>query len=156
MCRTRPTRPGHRAPGRVPGCAVRPPAVVHRPAPTVGATWLLELCVRRAGPTTTCVTVVGEVDAWSARALVAVLDGLVVAPPPVIAVDLSGTTFLGCAGLTALADAAERARAHGSELLVTAANRHVRTVLSLGRLDRLVVVRRPPHGNPPPPERRGP
>jgi anti-sigma B factor antagonist len=69
----------------------------------------------------TVVTAAGEVDGCSAPRLATVLDSVVAGAAPNATVDLTAVTFLGSAGVHALAAAHRSATAVGARLRVLAA-----------------------------------
>ncbi|HEU5111229.1 MAG TPA: STAS domain-containing protein [Micromonosporaceae bacterium] len=76
--------------------------------------------------------VVGEVDLATAQILrESLLDVLREHPPAVLTVDLSGVTFLDCAGISALVAAHNAAVAGGCQLSVTGSRPIVRQLLDL-------------------------
>jgi anti-sigma B factor antagonist len=93
--------------------------------------------VRWAGPLAV-VTLPPEVDISNADdvrdTLLAVLNQDVAA----LVVDMTATTFCGCAGASAIARAQQRATANGAQVRVVTAAPVVRRVLALTGVDRLV------------------
>ncbi|PWW60208.1 anti-anti-sigma factor [Actinokineospora spheciospongiae] len=80
--------------------------------------------------------VTGEIDFLTAPALrTAVSDGLARPALSALVVDLTGVTFLGCAGVTVLIDARLRIRERGGALVVVcprgAAPRRILVLLGL-------------------------
>jgi anti-anti-sigma factor len=86
--------------------------------------------VRSAGLGVVRVEVTGEIDMTNAADLAAALRQAVDTRPDRLEVDLSGVTFLGCAGLDALRTAQRSTPA----LVVTAAPRAARRLLAIGGL----------------------
>jgi len=78
--------------------------------------------------------VVGEVDCLSAAALASTLVSLLRSDARSVEVDLSGVTFMGCAGLTVLVEARSAATERGIALRVIAASQPAERVIGLGRL----------------------
>jgi anti-sigma B factor antagonist len=99
-------------------------------------TALLSVTVSR-GTSSAYITVVGEVDAYSARQLTAAL-GAVTEVPQEVTVDLNGVTFLDSAGVHALAAAYRRASAVGARLQVVTSRRAVLRPLQLSGLWQLL------------------
>jgi anti-sigma B factor antagonist len=91
-------------------------------------------------PDSVLLVVSGEVD----LATVAVLDDSLrraeSARRPVLLLDLSGVTFMDCAGLTALLAAARRAAEAGGEVSVMRATAPVRRLLRLTAVDQSLTV----------------
>ena len=86
--------------------------------------------VRAAGRGVIRVEVTGEIDMTTAADLAAALRQAVDTRPDRLEVDLSGVTFLGCAGLDALRTAQRSTPA----LVVTAAPRAARRLLAIAGL----------------------
>lgn len=88
------------------------------------------------------VTVVGELDMETAPRLDATLaeaaEHVTAANPLVL--DLSGTTFLGSAGLRVLMTWHERCAAAGSSLVLSRPRRPIATVLRITGMDALFTV----------------
>jgi anti-anti-sigma factor len=88
-------------------------------------------------PTTSLVTVVGEVDLATSPRLHEVLEGL--DADQAVVVDLTGVSFLDSSGLSELVQAHERhAAAGGVRLVVTSAG--IRRVLEVSGLDEVFAV----------------
>lgn len=75
--------------------------------------------------------------------------------PPVVRVDLSRVSFLGCAGLTALLHAAQHAADRGGQLRVSAAPAPIRRVLDLAGLGPHLTAAPPPRVSRPVTHARG-
>jgi anti-anti-sigma factor len=89
---------------------------------------------------TVLVCPVGELDLATAPVLEQVLETLV-GGPPAIDFDLSGLTFVDCAGLRPLREALQRAPRSFTQLRLSAARPHVRRVLELTGLSEHVAAR---------------
>lgn len=76
------------------------------------------------------VAVTGEVDLATAPRLSAALDEITAASPRSVEVDLSGTSFFACAGLSALIRARHRLAERGATLIVHGAIGAVRRVFT--------------------------
>jgi anti-anti-sigma factor len=83
---------------------------------------------------TVLVCPVGELDLATAPILERVLETLV-ADPPAIELDLSGITFVDCAGLRPIREALQRASHSLTRVRVSGARPMVRRVLELTGLD---------------------
>ncbi|MDQ0381904.1 STAS domain-containing protein [Amycolatopsis thermophila] len=79
--------------------------------------------------------VAGDVDVATAAPLTRALDELTAHRPRVAVVDLTGVSFLGSAGLAALAGASER-----TDVRVVAPTRHTARPLSITGLDQRMPV----------------
>jgi anti-sigma B factor antagonist len=91
----------------------------------------------------------GEVDEWtSSRLLVAVRKELVGASP--VAVDLSGVSFIGSAGLSALLQLQAHAERHRRQLEIVAMSATVQRAVELARLGHVLRVERRPQDDPAP------
>jgi anti-anti-sigma factor len=100
--------------------------------PPVIALAELHLSTRRRASGTVVVAVAGEVDAATAPELhAALLDALSVHAPTVLDVDLSGCTFLDCAGIGVLVAVHATAQATGCRLWARYPQRLVRLVLEV-------------------------
>lgn len=96
----------------------------------------------QVAPSGVVVTVVGELDMETAPRLDATLTEAaehVTAANP-LALDMSGTTFLGSAGLRVLMTWHERCAAAGSSLVLSRPRRHVASVLRITGMDTLFTV----------------
>jgi anti-anti-sigma factor len=84
----------------------------------------------------------GELDLLTAPTLADAVRAALAEPPPLLALDLTATTFLDSSGAREIAVSARRAAAAGTELLLVcpADNRPVRLVLDLLDLKALVPV----------------
>lgn len=87
------------------------------------------------------ITAAGEIDIFTVDRLREALFTLAADGRPLIA-DLDRVTFLGAAGLGALAGAARRAAARGSSLHVVCARPQTRRLLQLTGLDRTLRLAR--------------
>ena len=95
----------------------------------------------RPEPGYVLVTAAGEIDIFTVARLREALFTLAGEGRPLIA-DLDRVTFLGAAGLGALAGAARRAAARGSSLHVVCARPQTRQLLQLTGLDRTLRLAR--------------
>jgi anti-sigma B factor antagonist len=77
----------------------------------------------------------GELDLTEADRLRGMITGLVAREPRVLVADLSGLTFLDCAGLSVLVHAHQRQDTEGRRLLIYGAPPLVRRVLTLTGMD---------------------
>jgi stage II sporulation protein AA (anti-sigma F factor antagonist) len=77
----------------------------------------------------------GELDLTEADRLRELMTGLIAREPRVLVADLSGLTFLDCAGLSVLVHAHQRQDAEGRRLLIYGAPPLVRRVLTLTGMD---------------------
>ncbi len=82
----------------------------------------------------------GELDLGTAPALEQVLENLV-GGPPAIDLDLSGLTFVDCAGLRPVRQALQRTPQSFTQLRLSAARPNVRRVLQLTGLSEHVAAR---------------
>jgi anti-anti-sigma factor len=98
-------------------------------------------------PTMT-VAVGGELDMESGPCLCDRLTCLIRANGPRLALDLTGVTFIDCAGLTALLTARKTAQAQGGWLRLVAVSGCVDRLIEITRLQDALVM-------PPPPRRPG-
>ncbi|MFC5061819.1 STAS domain-containing protein [Actinomycetospora atypica] len=90
----------------------------------------LQVDVAHPRPGVVRVVVAGELDGLTAPRLAAGLDAeLGVAPPTVVALDLSGLGFCSVAGLAVLLRARERAAAAGHTVVLTRFSRAVHRVV---------------------------
>ena len=97
----------------------------------------------RPGPGYVLLTAAGEIDIFTVARLREVLHALAGSGQPVIA-DLDQVTFLGAAGLGALAGAARRAAARGTSLHVACARPQTRQLIQLAGLARTLRLARTP------------
>ena len=95
----------------------------------------------RPGPGYVIITAAGEIDIFTVARLREQLFTLAGDGRPVIA-DLDRVTFLGAAGLGALAGAARRAAVRGASLHVVCARPQTRQLLQLTGLDRTLRLAR--------------
>jgi anti-sigma B factor antagonist len=87
------------------------------------------------------VTVVGEVDTFTAPVLRSSLDAQLEQQPQELVIDLSGVQFLGSAGLAVLVETQKSARARGVELRLVATTRAVTRPLEVtGLIDLFTIV----------------
>jgi anti-sigma B factor antagonist len=87
------------------------------------------------------VTVVGEVDTFTAPVLRSSLDAQLEQQPKELVIDLSGVQFLGSAGLAVLVETQKSARARGVELRLVATTRAVTRPLEVtGLIDLFTIV----------------
>ena len=87
------------------------------------------------------VTVVGEVDTFTAPVLRSSLDAQLEQQPRELVIDLSGVQFLGSAGLAVLVETQKSARARGVELRLVATTRAVTRPLEVtGLIDLFTIV----------------
>lgn len=77
----------------------------------------------------------GELDLTQTGRLREMVDALLAREPRVLVTDLSGLTFLDCAGLAVLAHAHRRQCARGRHLLIYGVQPLVRRVLTLTGMD---------------------
>ena len=86
------------------------------------------------------VTVVGEVDTFTAPVLRSTLDTQLEAQPRELVIDLSGVQFLGSAGLAVLVETQKTARAREVELRLIATTRAVTRPLEVTGLIDLFTI----------------
>jgi anti-anti-sigma factor len=89
---------------------------------------------------TAVVTVAGEVDITNAEGLRDALLSALNAGAPGLVVDMTATTFLDSAGVTALVRASRRAAASGATVRLAVTAQAVLRVLGIVGLDRLIEV----------------
>jgi anti-sigma B factor antagonist len=89
----------------------------------------LQVKIVRHNPDLHVCRLVGEVDLLTVPTLVRVLDDLREREVPAVVVDLTGVTYCGAAGVRALLDATEAARAAGQRLAVVIASLAIARVL---------------------------
>lgn len=77
----------------------------------------------------------GELDLTETDRLRAMMTALVAREPRLLVADLSGLTFIDCAGLAVLADTHRRQAEQGRRLLIYGAQPLVRRVLTLTGMD---------------------
>jgi anti-anti-sigma factor len=94
-------------------------------------------------PTKT-VAVGGELDMETGPWLRDRLTSMIWANDPRLALDLTGVTFIDCAGLTALLTARKAAQAQGGWLRLVAVSRCVGRLIEITRLQDVLVVPRLP------------
>lgn len=90
----------------------------------------------RPGPV---VTISGEIDIQSGPQLRDQLMGSIRRHSARLALDLSGVTFIDCAGISVLLAARRRAQLEGGSLRVLRASPCVRRVMALTRLDHVLM-----------------
>jgi anti-anti-sigma factor len=90
------------------------------------------------------VTVRGELDMESGPSLRDRLICMMRANGPRLALDLTGVTFIDCAGLTALLTAEKAARAQGGWLRLVAVSRCVGRLIEITRLQDALLMPPPP------------
>ena|SRR5690348_2422294 len=95
----------------------------------------------RPGPGYVLLTAAGDIDIFTVARLREELHALAGSGQPVIA-DLDQVTFLGAAGLGALAGAARRAAARGTSLHVACGRPQTRQLIQLAGLDRTLRLAR--------------
>lgn len=88
----------------------------------------------------------GEIDIATAPAIRRVLMAAISGGNAHLAVDMSGVTFLGAAGIGVLVDAASRAREAGGSLSLLAPSPQVRWLLDVLRLDAILPAAQRPGG----------
>jgi len=87
------------------------------------------------------VTVVGEVDTFTAPVLRSTLDAQLEQQPKELVIDLSGVQFLGSAGLAVLVETQKSARSHDVDLRLVATTRAVTRPLEVtGLIDLFTIV----------------
>lgn len=84
----------------------------------------------------TLVAISGEID-MSCRALPDALEGVMRINGPYLMLDLTGVTFIDCAGLGVLIRARRRAEALGGSLRIVAASDRVKRLIALTSLQDL-------------------
>jgi anti-sigma B factor antagonist len=90
---------------------------------------------------TVTVTVVGEVDTFTAPVLRSTLDAQLEQQPKELVIDLSGVQFLGSAGLAVLVETQKSARSREVELRLVATTRAVTRPLEVtGLIDLFTIV----------------
>ena len=98
------------------------------------------------GPVCRRVSAAGEVDLCTAPQLATAIDAALAADTQTLLVDLTAVTFLGAAGVRAVAAAARRAEAAGVRLWVRVTSTAVRWPLLAGGLGSRVEVDGKPAG----------
>ena len=88
----------------------------------------------------------GEIDIATAPAIRRVLMAAISGGDAHLAVDMSGVTFLGAAGIGVLVDAASRAREAGGSLSLLAPSPQVRWLLDVWHLDAILPTTQRPGG----------
>ena len=89
---------------------------------------------------TVTVTVVGEVDTFTAPVLRSTLDGQLEQQPRELVIDLSGVQFLGSAGLAVLVETQKSSRAREVDLRLIATTRAVTRPLEVTGLIDLFTI----------------
>jgi anti-anti-sigma factor len=90
----------------------------------------------RPGPV---VTINGEIDMQSGPHLRDQLLGIIRRHGARLALDLTGVTFIDCAGINVLLAVRRRAQLEGGSLRVLRASPHVRRIIALTRLDHVLM-----------------
>lgn len=88
----------------------------------------------------------GEIDIATAPAIRRVLMAAISGGNAHLAVDMSGVTFIGAAGIGVLVDAASRAREAGGSLSLLAPSPQVRWLLDVLHLDAILPATQRPGG----------
>ena len=88
----------------------------------------------------------GEIDIATAPAIRGFLMAAISGGDAHLAVDMSGVTFLGAAGIGVLVDAANRAREAGGSLSLLAPSPQVRWLLDVLHLDAILPATQHPGG----------
>jgi len=88
----------------------------------------------------------GEIDIATAPAIRRLLMAAISGGDAHLAVDMSGVTFLGAAGIGVLVDAANRAREAGGSLSLLAPSPQVRWLLDVLHLDAILPATQRPGG----------
>ena len=101
----------------------------------------LEISVR-PGPV---VTIAGEIDVQSSPDLRDQLLRVIRQHGARLALDLAGVTFIDCAGINALLATRRRAQLEGGSLRVLRASPRVRRLITLTRLDAVLMPAATPH-----------
>jgi anti-sigma B factor antagonist len=91
-----------------------------------------------SGPPSATVVLGGEIDVATAPAIRRLLMAAISGGNAHLAVDMSGVTFLGAAGIGVLVTAAHRAREAGGGLSLLAPSRQVRRLLGIFHLDAIL------------------
>lgn len=86
-------------------------------------------------------TVEGEIDAQSSRALVTGIDRAVAGGASVVALDVAGVTFIDSSGLGAVLGRHKRLAAVGGRLVLVAPTDETRRLLTITHLDAILDVR---------------
>lgn len=119
--------------------AGKPPLTLVRPGLSVGKPPLQLTLAHRPG--VVVLDAAGEIDLATAPALSEVLADAIARRPPLLVVDLTSTTFLACAGLSALV-AARHLLGARSSLAVVAGSRATWRPLHITEVDRILAVYR--------------
>jgi anti-sigma B factor antagonist len=99
-----------------------------------------------SNPPSATVVLGGEIDIATVPAIRRLLLAAISGGNAHLAVDMSGVTFLGAAGIGVLVGAANRAREVGGSLSLLAPSRQVRRVLGILPLDAVVPAAQRPAG----------
>jgi anti-sigma B factor antagonist len=83
------------------------------------------------------ITITGDVDLDTVDVLVDLVNSVATRQPDRIVVDLTGVTFFGAAGVTALLRARDLACAAGGRLLLRAPSEQARWILAVTETDRV-------------------
>ena len=97
-------------------------------------------------PPSATVVLDGEIDIATAPAIRRLLMAAISGGDVHLAVDMSGVTFLGAAGIGVLVDAANRAREAGGGLSLLAPSRQVRRLVDVLHLDGILPAAQRPVG----------
>jgi anti-sigma B factor antagonist len=97
-------------------------------------------------PPTATVVLDGDIDIATAPAIRRVLMAAISGGDAHLAVDMSGVTFIGAAGIDVLVAAASRAREAGGSLCLLAPSPQVRWLLGVLRLDAALPAAQRPGG----------
>ncbi len=84
--------------------------------------------------------IAGDIDIATAESLVEQATSLLAASPPALVLDFSGVTFCASAGVGALVAIYNRCLPIGCKLRLTAVNAHIRHVLQISGVDRVLTV----------------
>jgi stage II sporulation protein AA (anti-sigma F factor antagonist) len=98
-------------------------------------------------PPSAVVVLDGEIDVVAAPAVRRLLLAAISGGNVQLAVDVSGVTFIGAAGIGVLVAAANRAREAGGGLWLLAPSRQVRQLLGILRLDAILPAAQRPGGS---------
>jgi anti-sigma B factor antagonist len=98
-------------------------------------------------PPSATVVLDGEIDIATAPAIRRILTAAISGEDVRLAVDVSGVTFIGAAGIGVLVAAANRARQAGGGLSLLAPSRQVRRLLDILHLDGILPTAQRPAGS---------
>ena len=82
-----------------------------------------------------CLSLIGELDIATAESVRTALEGMQAESPPLLLVDLRELAFMDSTGLQVVLQAARRADADGSRLVLVRGPRPVQRVFELAQLD---------------------